>query len=125
MNFNENGWRYLLDKISIVRYPTLFWDSEHTHWHFTVGSRYVFDDNASLERGYVLISVFYVSMSFVFSLNVAAGLSIGILPNTLVNLYCNIPIYHGRHWVGMSPKFDSQYLSRASVSFKINKIIPH
>ena len=119
-NSNLHCWIYLWNTVSIGRYPTLCWNSEHLHGYFTVGSRYVFDDNASLERRYVLISVLHVSISFFLSLNAAVGWPIVILPNILGNLYCKILIHHGRHWVVMNLQIDSPYLSCTSLSFKIN-----
>ena len=125
MNFNEHHWRYHWNTISIGSYPTLCWNLEHTHWHLTVRSSYVFDNDASLERRYVLISVSHVYLSLVLSFNAAVGISIFTLPNTLVNFYCNILVHRGRNWVGMNLQIDSTNLSWTSVSFKINQIKSH
>ena len=123
MNFNKNCWRHLWNKISIGMYPTLCWNSEHPHGNFIVGSRYVFDNYASIEKRYALIPVFHVSMSlFFFEWNDSSINS--YIPKYVGKYYCKILIHHGRNWVGMNLQIDSLY-SWNYVLFNINQIKPH
>ena len=52
--------------MSIGMYTNLLWNPEHSQGNLTVGNRYLFDDDAILERIWVLISPFHVSILIVY-----------------------------------------------------------